>query len=146
MAIELLRPGRGLWRGPSRELNQMEQMMERMFHRRNQGWPWILGEAEALGWAPAVDVVDRKDEVVLRADLPGMTDKDVELSMQDVPMVRFPARWPSPLTSTQSRSVRLSRTASWRYIFRKPRKQKGERSRSSHPRVTSVGTPYWPVK
>jgi HSP20 family protein len=57
----------------------MEETFDRWFH----GWPWRFGEAEALGWAPPVDVVDRKDEVVLRADLPGMTEKDIELTLQD---------------------------------------------------------------
>lgn len=61
----------------------MEQMMEHMFHRWSRGWPWKFGEAEALGWDSAIDVVDRTDELVLRADQPGMTDKDGELSMQD---------------------------------------------------------------
>jgi HSP20 family protein len=57
--------------------------MENMFSRWNRGWPWTPGEAETLGWAPAIDVVDRKDEVVLRADLPGMIQKDVELTVQN---------------------------------------------------------------
>jgi HSP20 family protein len=61
----------------------MEQEMEETFDRFFQGWPWSRGPAEGLGWAPAIDVVDRKDEVVLRADLPGMTEKDVEVTMQD---------------------------------------------------------------
>jgi HSP20 family protein len=61
----------------------MEQEMGETFDRFFHGWPWSRGAAESLGWAPAIDVVDRKDEVVLRADLPGMTEKDIELTMQD---------------------------------------------------------------
>ena len=83
MAIELWRPGRGLRHGPFRELSRMEQEMGETFDRFFQGWPWLRGAGETLGWAPAIDVVDRKDEIVLRADLPGLTEKDVELTLQD---------------------------------------------------------------
>jgi HSP20 family protein len=72
-----------LRRGSFRDLSRWEQEMEDTFGRFLQGWPWSRGAAETLGWAPAVDVVDRKEEVVLRADLPGMTDKDVEVTLQD---------------------------------------------------------------
>ena len=82
MAIELWRPRSMFRRGPFRELSSLEREMENMSDRWLRGWPW-MGQAEALGWAPAIDVVDHKDEVVLRADLPGLTEKDVELSLQD---------------------------------------------------------------
>ena len=36
-----------------------------------------------MGWTPAIDVLDRKDEMVLRADLPGLTEKDIEITVQD---------------------------------------------------------------
>jgi len=36
-----------------------------------------------LGWSPAIDVLDRKDEMVLQADLPGLTEKDIEITVQD---------------------------------------------------------------
>jgi HSP20 family protein len=57
--------------------------MDETFDRWLSGWPWPFGRAETLGGAPAVDVVDRKNEVVLRADLPGLTEKDVELTLQN---------------------------------------------------------------
>lgn len=83
MAIELWRPGKGLRRGAFRPLSRMEQEMEETFDRFFRGWPLLREAAEGLGWAPAIDVVDRKDEVILRADLPGMSERDVELTLQD---------------------------------------------------------------
>ena len=83
MAIELWRPRGTLRRGPFRELSRMEQEMEDMFGRFFRGWPWPRGEAEKLGSAPSVDVIDHKNEVVLRADLPGLTEKDIELTLQE---------------------------------------------------------------
>jgi len=35
------------------------------------------------GWDPIVDMVDQKDEIVVKADLPGLEEKDIEVTMQD---------------------------------------------------------------
>jgi HSP20 family protein len=43
------------------------------------GWPW----GKERGWVPAIDMVDRKDEIVLRADLPGLEEKEIEVTVQD---------------------------------------------------------------
>lgn len=34
-------------------------------------------------WTPAIDVHDSKDNIVVRADLPGMKKEDIEVSIQD---------------------------------------------------------------
>ena len=78
MALELWRP-RVMTRGPFRELARLEREMEDMFGRL-PAWPW--GERER-GWAPAVDMVDHKEEFVLRADLPGLDEKDIEVTVED---------------------------------------------------------------
>lgn len=59
----------------------MEREMDEWFNRFFRGLPST--EAEPLGWAPAVDVVDRKDELLLRADLPGLTEKDIDVTVKD---------------------------------------------------------------
>jgi HSP20 family protein len=40
----------------------------------------VTGEAHE--WEPAVDMIDRKDEIVLRADLPGLEQKDISVSVE----------------------------------------------------------------
>jgi HSP20 family protein len=83
MALELWRPKRTLARGPWQDLERIEEEMEdmaRSFSRRFP-WGWLRGRGE--GWLPAVDMVERKDEIVLRADLPGLQEKDIEVSVQD---------------------------------------------------------------
>ncbi|MBI2370812.1 MAG: Hsp20/alpha crystallin family protein [Deltaproteobacteria bacterium] len=70
-------------RGPFRELARMEREMEGLFSRFFREWPWPRSADEVRGWAPAVDMVDRKDEVVLRADLPGLEQKDIDVSVED---------------------------------------------------------------
>lgn len=78
MALELWRP-KLMARTPFRELARLEREMEDMFGRM-PAWPWADGER---GWAPPMDMVDHKDEIVLRADLPGLTEKDVDVTVQD---------------------------------------------------------------
>jgi HSP20 family protein len=82
MALQLWRP-RLLARSPLRDLARMEREMEDIFGRF-PAWPW--GETER-GWAPAVDLIDHKDELVLRADLPGLEQKDIEVTVQDGSLV-----------------------------------------------------------
>ena len=38
---------------------------------------------EMRDWAPAIDMMDRKEKIVLRADLPGLEQKDVEVSVEN---------------------------------------------------------------
>ena len=62
MALELWRPKGGLTRhGPARDFaREMENAFDRFF----RGWslPWSSGDR---GWAPPVDMVDRKNEIVV---------------------------------------------------------------------------------
>jgi HSP20 family protein len=76
MAIDVWRPK--LTRSPFRELVRMEREMEDLFGRFLPAW----GDKER-GWAPMVDMVDQKDEIVVKADLPGLEEKDIEVTMQD---------------------------------------------------------------
>jgi HSP20 family protein len=74
MALERWRP-RGLARSPFRELaREMEETLGRFF-------PW--SEERGHPWTPAVDMVDEKDEIVVKADLPGLDQKDIEVTVED---------------------------------------------------------------
>ena len=35
------------------------------------------------GWSPAVDMIDKKDEIILRADLPGLDQKDINVRVEN---------------------------------------------------------------
>jgi HSP20 family protein len=43
----------------------------------------LLGLDDRRTWVPAVDIHDNKDNLVIKADLPGMTQKDIEVSVED---------------------------------------------------------------
>jgi HSP20 family protein len=78
MALERWRPRAALT--PFREFDrEMDEFFTRFFGEPR--WPRLA--AERRGWAPAIDMVDRKDEIVLRADLPGLEQKDVDVSVEN---------------------------------------------------------------
>lgn len=63
-----------------KELSQLQeslnQLFEKFFGDRDM-------ESEDALWFPAIDISETASEVIVRADLPGMTKKDVDISLQD---------------------------------------------------------------
>lgn len=45
-------------------------------------WPWGRFDVAAGAWLPAVDLIDRPGEVVVRADLPGFDREGVQLTAE----------------------------------------------------------------
>jgi HSP20 family protein len=60
---------------PFREMTQVQNQFNRLV---DQMWG---GRQES--WLPAVDVFDRKDAVVLKAELAGMNPDDIEIEVED---------------------------------------------------------------
>ena len=77
MAIERWRPRWGIspWR-PLRELEEWERRLDDLFGRPL----WRL-PVEERGWMPAVDVFEKEDKFVVKAELPGMKEEDVDVSV-----------------------------------------------------------------
>jgi len=75
MAIDLWRPRTLARRGNERTF---DDLVSHMFG----DWlsPRVPGEAR--GWSPAMDMIDKKDELVLRADLPGLEQKDIHVDVE----------------------------------------------------------------
>jgi HSP20 family protein len=65
---------------PVRELNALQGEMNRLFSS-------FFDEGGSTGerrrWAPAVDLLERDDSLVLKADLPGMSEDDVHIEVRD---------------------------------------------------------------
>jgi len=69
------------WRkGEDWGLNQMRREMDRLFDRFSEAWPF-RGLAETGRWMPSVDVSETDKELVVRAELPGMDPKDIDISL-----------------------------------------------------------------
>ncbi|MCW3001270.1 MAG: Hsp20/alpha crystallin family protein [Conexibacter sp.] len=68
---------------PAREINSLQQEMNRLFSTFfDTPAPGSAGSG-VRRWIPAMDLVETDDHFVLRADLPGMSQSDVELSLED---------------------------------------------------------------
>jgi HSP20 family protein len=68
---------------PARELSSLQHEMNRLFGSFLDAPGTTAANGAPRRWIPAMDVVETADDFILRADLPGMTDSDVELSLED---------------------------------------------------------------
>jgi HSP20 family protein len=82
MVMERWRPGRGLipWR-PFRELEEMERRFEDILGRPFLPSVWRRLPIEERGWAPAIEVFEKEDKFVVKAELPGMKEEDIDVSV-----------------------------------------------------------------
>lgn len=82
MVIERWRPGRGLtpWQ-PFRELEEMEQHFADIFGRPVLPAVWRRLPTVEMGWAPAIEVFEKEDKFVVKAELPGMKEEDIDISV-----------------------------------------------------------------
>src|SRR5215211_5568032 len=64
---------------PIRELDSLQGDMNRLFDR------FFEGRTNGTGrrWIPAMDLVETDDHLVLRGDLPGLSEDDVEIEIKD---------------------------------------------------------------
>lgn len=77
-----VRPSRG--RAPFDEMERMLDLMFEGFQPRRWAWPFARAELSAFnGRIPHVDVIDRENEVLVKAELPGVEKKDLDVSMSD---------------------------------------------------------------
>ena len=77
MAIERWRPRWGIspWR-PFRELEEWERRFDDLLGRPL----WRL-PVDERGWMPAVDVFEKEDKFVVKAELPGMKEDNIDVSV-----------------------------------------------------------------
>ena len=64
---------------PIRELDSLQSDMNRLFDRFFDG----RGTNGSRRWIPAMDLVETEDHLVLRCDLPGLTEDDVDIEIKD---------------------------------------------------------------
>ena len=67
---------------PAREINSLQQEMNRLF---STFFDTPAGTAGNGGrrWIPAMDLVETEDHFVLRADLPGLSEGDVSIELEE---------------------------------------------------------------
>jgi HSP20 family protein len=68
---------------PARELQSLQQDLNRLFGSFFDT-PTTRSNVRSLRrWAPAMDLVEEGDHYVLRADLPGLSEQDVNVEVED---------------------------------------------------------------
>jgi len=58
--------------------SRMNKFIERVFTE-----PLSMGLPEAIGWVPAMDIVEGEKEFTLTAELPGIDEKNVDVSVDE---------------------------------------------------------------
>ena len=82
MTIERRKPKKGLtaWQ-PTREMEEMGRRFEDVFGR-----PFLPGilrflPSEEMVWAPAIDVLEKEDRFLVKVELPGVKEEDVNVTV-----------------------------------------------------------------
>lgn len=65
---------------PLEDLTTIRNQFERMLARFN---PEIDEELLNTPWAPPADVIETKDAITIKVELPGMTEKDIKVEMEN---------------------------------------------------------------
>lgn len=89
ITVEKPHDTRGSWLESTRLpdlLDNMERMMSEFVRRPFAGmgtspFHGLLGELGTIGMAPAVDVFEEEGSIVVKAELPGMTNKDIKVKL-----------------------------------------------------------------
>ena len=83
MAIQKWRLSRGLtpW-NPFTELDEMERRMSDIFERPFLPSLWRRFPTEQMAWAPAIDVFEKENKFIVKAETPGMKEEDINVSIE----------------------------------------------------------------
>jgi HSP20 family protein len=68
---------------PVRELNTLQSEMNRLFNTLFDAPASGDGSGTLRRWIPAMDLVETGEDFVLRADLPGLSEGDVNIELED---------------------------------------------------------------
>ena len=68
---------------PVRELTSLQNEMNRLFTTFVDTPTGGNGESAGRRWIPAMDLVETDDHFVLKADLPGLSEGDVSIELED---------------------------------------------------------------
>lgn len=68
---------------PFELMRRFSEEMDRAFENFGMSQGWGFGGKEAAWWSPAVEVFERDNNLVVRADLPGLTKDDIKVEMTD---------------------------------------------------------------
>ena len=65
------------------DLENLQREMNRLFDFFPSRWGYEDTSLLGSQWAPAIDIFDSKDNLVVKADLPGLNKDDINVSIQE---------------------------------------------------------------
>lgn len=68
---------------PLNETRALQNRIHRLFDHDVFPSSWFDDELTMGNWKPAVDIYDNDDNIVIKAELPGVESKDVEVEVKD---------------------------------------------------------------
>jgi HSP20 family protein len=71
--IRWQRPETNVW-SPFRQMSALSDELDRLFD--------FVPNGESVGWLPPLDLHEDRDQLVLKAELPGMKKEDIDISLQ----------------------------------------------------------------
>ncbi|MBD3426840.1 MAG: Hsp20 family protein [Candidatus Omnitrophica bacterium] len=81
MALVPWRPKTDVWQ-PFREMENLQSEMNRLFDLTLGRWPARSTGLMEGAWSPTVDVFESKENVLVKADIPGMKKEDIDISVR----------------------------------------------------------------
>src|SRR2546427_2639286 len=124
----------------ARDIGEVQSEMNRLFDGFF-GRPTQAGASERV-WAPVADMYETKDELVIKLDLPGMNEKDIQVSITgELLSVRG-----ERLETQEIKQESYFRAERWagrmERIFQLPIPVQADKGRSTYPQgVRTVTTP-----
>ena len=74
---------RNTYYDPFTELEKLHEDMHRLFGGESVATPERSFGLLDTGWAPAIDVYEAKDKLVVKADLPGLKKEDIDVTIEN---------------------------------------------------------------
>lgn len=68
---------------PFNEMGDIQQRINRLFDETFERFPVARSEALERTWSPAVDIYEDKENVIVKAELPGVNKDDVSIEVRD---------------------------------------------------------------
>ena len=65
---------------PFRELEEMTRQFDDVFRQPLLPTTWRRSPME-MGWAPPIELIEKDDKFIVKAELPGMTKEDIDISV-----------------------------------------------------------------
>lgn len=73
-------------RRPSDMWHRLQDDFEQLTRAMGERWPSLFEEEGEMGsreWTPSVDVIDEENQFLVKADIPGVDPKDIEVSLDN---------------------------------------------------------------